>query len=110
MPRVFPCVVSWLGRWIYRTNRRAQQVLTLDFCSTCDPAGIVMTSNGQPWVHDQGNIQVPNPVCTEFNPGIFELNQKVDCDCNGNQSRDEQYPAEPGAESWLPIAGDLGGS
>jgi len=66
-----------------------QQQLTLDFCNDCDPAGIVMTTAGQPWIHDPGvNVNLTSPVCSDFHPGILELEPDASCDCNNNQVND----------------------
>ncbi|MHC4064707.1 MAG: hypothetical protein ACYSUI_09430 [Planctomycetota bacterium] len=45
-------------------------VLPLDFCASCDPAGIQMAVSGVPWVSDPGeNVDLVSPVCSDFHPG-----------------------------------------
>ncbi|MCP3904859.1 MAG: hypothetical protein GY715_14630 [Planctomycetes bacterium] len=64
--------------------------LQLDFCATCNADGIVMSTSGIDWVHDQdANLDVTNPVCSDFIPGIEHLGSLPACDCNTNTVRDK---------------------
>jgi len=85
----FDSVLAVCPSFVFTEVGNPLNQLTLNFCGDCNPAGIVMTAAGLPWIHDVGvNIGLVSPVCSDFHPGIAELNPTAACDCNGNQTRD----------------------
>jgi hypothetical protein len=84
----FDSILAVCPTFLFTRVRDGMQ-LELDFCTGCNPSGIVMTTEGVSWVHDvEPGLGAVSPVCSDFHPGISEPGAASECDCNENGSRD----------------------
>jgi hypothetical protein len=81
----FDSTLQVCPRFIFTPVDGVGSPVMADFCTGCDPDGIVMVLEDHPWVVDTDpNVVIDTPTLTDFHPGILDTNQQTDCDCNGN--------------------------
>lgn len=92
----FEAAISVCPTFVF-TNITTGAEVSLDFCGSCNPAGIEMSWAGVPWVtFIRGNNDIANPVCSAFTPAVEDTEPTLDCDCNLNGVFDAGFnPCDP---------------
>ncbi len=79
------------------TRQGGGGTVDLDYCASCNPGGVSMEANGVGWVtFIRDNLQIDNPVCSDFTAGVEETEPALSCDCNLNGVFDAAFnPCDP---------------
>jgi hypothetical protein len=93
----FDAALSICPIFVFTKVDDPQNQLFYDYCVDCPGNFLTFQLSNMPWTHEvTANLSVPNPVCTEFFPGVQDLVPNTECDCNNNNINDVCDPDDDG--------------